>query len=76
MRGMEVHVLDGHAFVVGLAGLGAEEDESSGDQMPVSGKAKMALESASFDATTKDITALFGCVRFLLASADHARNCV
>ena len=73
LRSIHNFVLDGHALHVSFAGRGADESESSKSTDPTtttssskSRTTKMIVKNVPFEATKKDVRALFGYVLFSL----------
>ena len=62
LKGMQGFTLDGHALHVRLAGRGTEEDEPKNKASAKSRTTKMLVKNVPFEATKKDVRALFGYV--------------
>lgn len=66
IKGLQGHVLDGHALVVKFAGRGAEEPEKDSGKNK-SRTTKMIVKNVPFEVTKKDIRELFGLVLSFLS---------
>ena len=76
LKSIHNFVLDGHALHVSFAGRGADEPESSKKSTdPTTSSSnsrttKMIVKNVPFEATKKDVRALFGCVLLLVLWSD------
>jgi multiple RNA-binding domain-containing protein 1 len=69
LKGMYGYVLDGHSLSVKFAGRGAEEQEEKKGGREKAKTTKMLVKNVPFEATRKDIQALFGYGSFGMSSA-------
>lgn len=69
LKGMYGYVLDGHSLSVNFAGRGAEEQEEKKGGREKAKTTKMLVKNVPFEATRKDIQALFRYGSFGMSSA-------
>lgn len=74
LSSMQGFVLDGHSLHVKFAGRGAEEETKSKDTVKSGSRTtKMIVKNVPFEATKKDIQALFGYVLLVLLTFSLAK---